>query len=460
MTSVKSPTLKDLLVSSGGHRERQFSLQDGVNPLVTQHLYVKDWSRCRGESLADYAVRLYASNVNTRVPHVENCNHLLRHIIQFVTLRLVHKGSQRLTVRHLVKVESFLAGIMLCNPQKTWQEDIQEMMGLTSKDEGAGELYPQMDKDIKFHIINFIDSIEAMKYGDGDSTDDEMLEETVVNGFLTGYMEYPSLSPLSFSTSNLFLLLHTLASDVLTVHVLPIEVRKRIKQLVMGFRSQCRFWHSPAKAASQFLRPLIKEFVSWLRWDMESLQKASANEAVLYCIDHELRIMLKHQVYESFKQFLSVFYSVKEDGLTNIELPSTALNLLQLAKEVGGLKEPNQFVRTQILKDLNRDRVILNGTRRNVNDAINALKDIVASAQSDGHFDNDGNQEMLYLAKCMWHVLHAASRTVCSGDSFLIVSDLFGGEGISVNTPSHYTPTPICIETEGLTFKVSFFFSF
>ncbi len=131
MTSVKSPTLKDLLVSSGGHRERQFSLQDGVNPLVTQHLYVKDWSRCRGESLADYAVRLYASNVNTRVPHIENCNHLLRHIIQFVTLRLVHKGSQRLTVRHLVKVESFLAGIMLCNPQKTWQEDIQEMMGLT-----------------------------------------------------------------------------------------------------------------------------------------------------------------------------------------------------------------------------------------------------------------------------------------------------------------------------------------
>ncbi len=438
------------------------SFQDSFSSLKTQYSYVKDWYRYRGESLADYAVRLYTSNVDIHVPHIENCNRLLRIIIQFITLRIIHKNNQRLTVRHLMKMKWFLGVMMLCVPEKTLQEDVQEMMGwkdtsCTEEDELGRKVYPQMNKNIKFHILRFVESIEVMKYGDNYLADDELLEETVVNGFLSDVMKSPSISLSSYSTSNLFLLLHTLASDVLTAHVLPIEVRKRVKRLVMDFRSNCWFWHSPMKAANEFLRPLVKNFLYWLRCNMESLQLACANESVLYCVRYDLRCMLKCQVYESFQHFMDVFQSVK-DGLTNIELPSNAIHLLQLAKEVGGLEDANHVLSTQILKDLNRDCIMLNGIRLSANEAITALKILIANAQfKEPLIDWDDTEEMLYLSKCTWHVLHAASRTVCSGDSYLIVSDLFGGEGVSVNAPSHLPPTPICIQTQGLMFEVAFF---
>ncbi len=422
---------------------------------------MKDWHRCHGESLADYAVRLYTSNVNIHVPHIESCNRLLRIITQFITLRIVHKNNQRLTVRHLVKMTSFLGVMMLCVPEKIWQEDVQEMMdwkdtSCTVEDELGRKVCPQMNKDIKFHILRFIESIDTMKYGDNYFTDDELLEETVVNGFLSDAVKSPCFR-LSYSTSNLFLLLYTMASDVLTAYVIPIEVRKRVKRLVMDFKSDCWFWHSPMNAVNGFLRPLIKNFLNWLRCNMESLQLACMNESVLYCVKYNLRCMLKCQVYESLQHFMDVFDSVKDD-LTNIELPSNAINLLQLAKEVGGLGYVNNAVSTQILKDLNRDCIMLNGIRLNVNETITSLENLVANSQfKELLIDWDGTEEMLYLAKCTWHVLHAASRTVCSGDSYLIVSDLFGGEGVSVNAPSHQPPTPICIQTQGLMFEVTFF---
>ncbi len=420
---------------------------------------MKDWHRRRGESLADYAVRLYTSNANVHVPHIENCNRLLRVVTEFITLRIVHKTKQRLTIRHFMRVESFLGLMMQFVPEKTWQEDIYEMLigwedTSYAKDELGRKAYPQMDESIKFYIIRFIESIKSMKYGDVCFTDDELLEETVVNDVLSHCAKSPYLTLSSYSASNLVLVLHTLASDVLTAHVLPIKVRRHINQLVSDFRKQCRFWHSPVKDTITFLRPLIRNLLHWLRSNMESLQLACANESVLYCVEYNVRCMLKRQVYESHQNFMDVLHSVK-DSLTNIELPSNAIHLLQLDKEVHELEDANNFVRTQIIKDLNRDCVMLNGVQTNVNEAMNELKHLITKAQPRKLLtDAAGMDELLYLSKCSWHILHAASRTACSGDSYLIVSDLFGGKGVSVNAPSHIPPIPICIKTRGLLFEV------
>ncbi len=455
--------LKSLHVSHHSLR-RDLLSKDGVNP--TEYVYMKDWSRLHGESLADYATRLFTSNVNAHVPHIDNCNCLLRCIIQFVTLRIAHTKNRPLTMKHLVKMESFLEVMMLYVPQNTLQDNFLEMVGLRStchaQDDGAGRWkYPQMKKkDIKFHVTRFIESVDAMMMCDDDYfTDDQLLEETVMNGFMIGVMECPSVFALSpYSVSNLVMLLHTLACTVIVVYVLPIEVRRHVNRLVMDFRSQCRFWHSPMKIANELLRPLVRNFLSWLHCNVKSLQQTSDNEGVLYCTNYTLRSMLKCQVYESLQQFLTIFNSI-QDGLTDIKLPPTFTYILQqYDKGPGGPEKANHFVNTQILKDLNQECIILNGIRCSVNETMNTLKDLIVTMQTEESFDREADEEMSYLAKCTWNVLHAASRTVCSGDGFLIVSDLFGGEGISILAPSNSFSAPLCIETEGLIFKVIYFY--
>ncbi|CAM9647143.1 unnamed protein product [Choristocarpus tenellus] len=44
-----------------------------------------------------------------------------------------------------------------------------------------------------------------------------------------------------------------------------------------------------------------------------------------------------------------------------------------------------------------------------------------------------------YLDTCAWRVLHAASRTATGGDSFFVVQDLFGGDGVLIKPTMNST---------------------
>ncbi|CAN0489720.1 unnamed protein product, partial [Ectocarpus sp. 12 AP-2014] len=59
-----------------------------------------------------------------------------------------------------------------------------------------------------------------------------------------------------------------------------------------------------------------------------------------------------------------------------------------------------------------------------------------------------------YVDQCAWRVLHAASRTASGGDSFFVVQDLFGGEGVLVKMATAPTE-PIRIRTKGLAVRVT-----
>eukprot|EP00903_Cladosiphon_okamuranus_P016696 g15391.t2 len=59
-----------------------------------------------------------------------------------------------------------------------------------------------------------------------------------------------------------------------------------------------------------------------------------------------------------------------------------------------------------------------------------------------------------YVDQCAWRVLHAASRTASGGDSFFVVQDLFGGEGVLVKMATAATE-PIKIRTKGLAVRVT-----
>ncbi|CAM9099869.1 unnamed protein product [Scytosiphon promiscuus] len=59
-----------------------------------------------------------------------------------------------------------------------------------------------------------------------------------------------------------------------------------------------------------------------------------------------------------------------------------------------------------------------------------------------------------YVDQCAWRVLHAASRTASGGDSFFVVQDLFGGEGVLVKMATAATE-PIRIRTKGLAVRVT-----
>ncbi|CAN0350624.1 unnamed protein product [Pylaiella littoralis] len=59
-----------------------------------------------------------------------------------------------------------------------------------------------------------------------------------------------------------------------------------------------------------------------------------------------------------------------------------------------------------------------------------------------------------YVDQCAWRVLHAASRTASGGDSFFVVQDLFGGEGVLVKMATAPTE-PIRIRTKGLSVRVT-----
>ncbi|CAM9236382.1 unnamed protein product [Sphacelaria rigidula] len=60
----------------------------------------------------------------------------------------------------------------------------------------------------------------------------------------------------------------------------------------------------------------------------------------------------------------------------------------------------------------------------------------------------------IYVDQCAWRVLHAASRTASGGDSFFVVHDLFGGEGVLVKI-STAPAEPIRIRTKGLAARVT-----
>jgi hypothetical protein len=58
-----------------------------------------------------------------------------------------------------------------------------------------------------------------------------------------------------------------------------------------------------------------------------------------------------------------------------------------------------------------------------------------------------------YVGQCVWRALHAASRTASGGDSFFIVQDLFGGEGVLIKA-ARTAPPPIELVLAGLSLKV------
>jgi hypothetical protein len=75
-----------------------------------------------------------------------------------------------------------------------------------------------------------------------------------------------------------------------------LQVRTVVKKIVTDYEGRARVWLTPAQNADKYLRPLVSEFSAWLRENAEILRHASATEALLRCVDKDLRYRLKNQV--------------------------------------------------------------------------------------------------------------------------------------------------------------------
>jgi hypothetical protein len=73
-------------------------------------------------------------------------------------------------------------------------------------------------------------------------------------------------------------------------------VRTVVKKIVTDYEGRARVWLTPAQNADKYLQPLVAEFSAWLRENSEILRHASATEALLRCVDKDLRYRLKNQV--------------------------------------------------------------------------------------------------------------------------------------------------------------------
>lgn len=103
------------------------------------------------------------------------------------------------------------------------------------------------------------------------------------------------------------------------------QLRGVSRQIVSDYEARAKLWMSPLQNAERYLRPLVLEFVKWLRRNRDTLYQESATEGLLSSIDENLRYSLKHQV-ACF--LLALFLSLGADGLLKAKEQKTLLQSL------------------------------------------------------------------------------------------------------------------------------------
>jgi hypothetical protein len=407
--------------------------------------YVADWSRRPGETSASHAARLYLSNLDSTSPHEVNCERLLRQILEYVAFNQLHPAPS-LKIKHLIKIETFLRTTALSLPARTWRQNVQRIIsprGMSSQPR-PGEVQPQMSEDeLVFRLDYFVRSFQEMRKVEGD---DSILDPYRVEALMRGYLSTAAeVLPLARPAHSLLpSLLNCIACDVLLVRILCQDVHTAVENVIKNYERRSKMMLSATQNAEKFLRPLVGEFLAWLRENQEPLQHACATEALLRCVDTELRSHLRNQVYTSPEHFLSIFQSISHK-LMGIELPANSTALA----DVSGFNE------AQTTKDVSREQFVVNGEMVQAQSVFAVLTDLMVRCQP-GSFHPNGEGEKQYLADCVWRVLHAACRTESGGDAFFILQDLFGGEGVVIKAARQGAP-PITISNRGLSLKVCMF---
>jgi len=285
-------------------------------------------------------------------------------------------------------------------------------------------------------------------------------------------------------------LLYTLACELLVVRLPSPEVRARVENVVSQYEKNAKLWmyHPGSQNAGKYLKPLVEEFVLWVRENRAKILHSCATEGLLRSVDADLRYSLKNQVYSSPEHFMAVFHSV-QSRLSWIHLPPYAIGDAGVDGDL-----------SQALRDVCRETLCINGTivegsdcpivlRKEIERLLGQLsplsrsqsdktlngksKGFIKTLTKSGSLDEDECRELRMnggkpptekkasegssttessefekQVSCMlWRVLHASSRTRSGGDSFFVTQDLFGGEGILLK-PSEAVAEPIQIDLE------------
>ncbi|CAM9753303.1 unnamed protein product [Chrysoparadoxa australica] len=437
-------------------------------------LFISDWSKQEGETDVMQAARLYLSNLDPNRTHEDNVELLLRQVLEHLALSIIHP-STKLTLKHHIKIGAALRSVTLAVPPRTWKQGLAGAIGLGGvtglSPKGAGMLQISQE-DLLYRLDLFVVGMQELQSGRLKHADlDNMRVEGVMRAFVANSGQMIQRSGSSRSTLPPLLL--CMAGEIICVRVLGHEVQEVVRKIVSDYKSRCKMLLTPSQNAERFLRPLIAEFAAWIRVNQDVLYYSSATEALLRCINSKLRYRLKNQVYQSHEHFMAVFASLRP-YLVDIPLPPY--------DPMGS--EDKVTDEHQTLKDIQRERFCINGAKTSpalclerltevVNDALNEAvlnttatgdsssvsdlsdEDESDSAQSQGKgFNHEGEEEKAYVSQCVWKVLHAASRTASGGDSFFIVQDLFGGEGVLLKTARVASP-PIRIRSKGLVVKVT-----
>mmetsp|Transcript_9641 Transcript_9641/g.22009 ORF Transcript_9641/g.22009 Transcript_9641/m.22009 type:complete len:504 (-) Transcript_9641:665-2176(-) len=230
-------------------------------------------------------------------------------------------------------------------------------------------------------------------------------------------------------------LAESLCLEVLGVPDVDANTRERVASLVEEYERQHSFFQAADTNAKKVLTPLLQELVEWLRKNEDNLVANSATEGMLAVIPEDLRHQLKNQVYYSADHFFEVFNSVRP-------------RLAKLPIPLHPLLEDTTMDAAQAMKDMYRERLLLNEAEVAPADVTRLLSDLVhslleirledarrleraagetspADPPLEASQSTSGSRHTRPHANLTEHLvmrtINAASRTTSGGDSFFIV---------------------------------------
>ena len=176
------------------------------------------------------------------------------------------------------------------------------------------------------------------------------------------------------------------------------------------------------------IRRAAQHFLGWVRADEMSMSRACRSSEIVSSVDPSIRAWLKSEEYSSAREIVSVYKQKYRSFLTNMSIPLQTFTNADVV---------------QAFKDVNRESVVVNGkdmkgatfTQEGIKTLLSDAaklgtdkEEIGEGIQDDSPTKLDDRQSVSQLLQI--YVILAASRTIAGGDSFCIVEDLFGGEGL------------------------------
>jgi hypothetical protein len=266
------------------------------------------------------------------------------------------------------------------------------------------------------------------------------------------------LLPLDITLHSLLLpLLEYLCCDMLMSRRLGDEVRRRLEADLAAIRDDeegqadilqavGRFWKlavSGEKGRAGVVERLsgpVQRLVDWVRQHAPLLRMGNSLEELLGSVEPALRQALRAQEYESPEQFVQVFQTFRP-LLGSLRVPPSSSACVATP---GDRRECGMFelTLTQVLKDVSRERFVVEGVAVAPSEVREHLA-AVLQARCEGMGRGGAGVE-----EAVHRILLAASRTVFGGDTFFLVRELFGGDGVVVAPAQNGGHDPIDIGVE------------